>query len=407
MNARTLELGGMQVVLVPRVDRATTGLALHVRAGSLFEDRTTRGAAHFLEHLVLRGSRRFPGRTAIAALERSPRSFFAATGREWCMFESHLAAPLGMRGLDALVDAAFAPLLAARDIDQERTVVLDEIRWRASTDPARRLLDALAAEIWPTASASTVVGDAAALGSLGREDLVRYHSAFFRPERSVLAVVGAFDAVAAEDLVRSAVAHREARADAHRDLPRRAPSPRIHLDDGAPAGWSLVAHVASDLDWRAHAVGRVLAQQANGTGVGTLSAALRDSDLGLYAWECSYHAMGQVGVLAAYLQATPDRTSRAEVVALGALERTLADARGQGRRAWDAAVEMHALAMDENGSAARTLAENAGGGDGRTGASRAAPPSLEDVREGIGTLSRGTLTVVGDRAERATLAESA
>jgi hypothetical protein len=150
-----------------------------------------------------------------------------------------------------------------------------------------------------------------------------------------------------------------------------------------------------DVDWRGHSVGRALAQHANCTGVGTLSRELRDSKLGLYSWECSYHAIGQVGVLATYIEVPTDHREAAADAAVTALCRTVSTARSDSAGPAQLSSDVHAVAIDGNGSAARVLAENSADGDRRSHPFLADPLSRPEIDEGLRQLRAGRIVVVG------------
>ncbi len=101
-------------------------VALYVRSGSRHETPGAGGAAHFVEHLLFRGSRGYPDSRAMnAAVEAAGGSMNAMTARDHTCFFTSLH-PAGLEtGIDVLADLARRPLF--RDVEVERQVILEEI----------------------------------------------------------------------------------------------------------------------------------------------------------------------------------------------------------------------------------------------------------------------------------------
>jgi hypothetical protein len=381
------EIAGMPVALLARRERETVGIALHVRAGWRFEGAGERGSAHFLEHLVLRGSRRFPGRRAVTALEHSPRGFFAGTNREYGLFETHVPAQLGVRGVRALLDAVFHPRLDGSDIAVERSVVLDELQWR-SRDTARALLDSLFSDL--AGIPLIAAAEAASIRTLDADALRRYHAAWFQPRRAGLAVTGALDSSEILDAIATILGEHDGTLAQVVVAPSaELPRPLIVEVTGHERTWLLIAHVANGVDWRAHVVGRAIVQEANATGRGSVTRALRDSTLHLYSWECAYYALGDLALLAVFVEAPPELAEQAARAAGTGLDAALAI---QERRLWAVAQEQHALAFDSNERAARFLAERVVA-EPRLGVSGLAPERT-GIGAGLAQLRCGARVVV-------------
>ncbi len=129
---------GMKVVLVsdPQAPNALAALALPV--GSLDDPDSQLGLAHYLEHMVLMGSKRFPQPDNLSEfLKKHGGSYNASTAAYrtayYLQVENDALAP----ALDRLADAIAEPLLDKGNADRERHAVNAELTLARSRDGLR------------------------------------------------------------------------------------------------------------------------------------------------------------------------------------------------------------------------------------------------------------------------------
>ncbi|MGH7697298.1 MAG: insulinase family protein, partial [Candidatus Dormibacteria bacterium] len=58
--------GGVRLVLAPMPGRSSVAASVLVRVGSRWEARRLAGISHFLEHIVFKGTERFPTSRAVS-----------------------------------------------------------------------------------------------------------------------------------------------------------------------------------------------------------------------------------------------------------------------------------------------------------------------------------------------------
>jgi predicted Zn-dependent peptidase len=111
-------------IQTPHLHSAT--LCLYVRAGSRYERPETNGLSHFVEHMLFRGSSRYPSSFALnLAIEELGGTLYAETGRDYSLYQVSLHPRHVARGLEILGDLFAAPVF--RDIDLERKIIVEEI----------------------------------------------------------------------------------------------------------------------------------------------------------------------------------------------------------------------------------------------------------------------------------------
>jgi len=131
---------GLRYIIRPHQNpQGRVSIWLHVASGSLNETDTTRGLAHYLEHMAFNGSTNFPPGSVVPFFQ----SLGLAFGRDQNAFTSfdqttyQLALPGGGRdvvdkGMLFMSDVAMRLSLDQALIDAERPVILEEKRTRAS-----------------------------------------------------------------------------------------------------------------------------------------------------------------------------------------------------------------------------------------------------------------------------------
>ncbi len=129
MYVRTALPEGPRVISARHPGARSVSMAAYVLAGSRLETREQAGVAHFMEHITFKGTAGYPSSRAIAeAIEGVGGSFNAATDRESTVYWVRVPRREMARGMDVLGELVVRPVLADHEIDQERTVIIEEIR---------------------------------------------------------------------------------------------------------------------------------------------------------------------------------------------------------------------------------------------------------------------------------------
>ncbi len=226
-------------------------LRLRIDAGSLNERDDQRGVAHFLEHMVLNGTKNVPEGDFVKRLERAGLRFGpdtnASTDFEQTVFKLDLPktddATLteAMFLLREVVDEA---TLETAAIDSERGIILSEERTRASPG-YRAALDeyafALRGQRLPT---RFPIGDTGVIRGAPRQRFVEFYNGYYRPERATLIAVGDFDVDAVEARIVRDFGSWRGEGPALAAAPQDSPAPRtrearLFVEPGLPSRVNL------------------------------------------------------------------------------------------------------------------------------------------------------------------------
>lgn len=190
---RTALSGGLRVVTehIPSVRSASVGVWVGV--GSRDEGPSVAGAAHFLEHLLFKGT---PTRRAIdiaQAIDAVGGELNAFTAREHTCYYAHVLDSDLELAIDLVSDVVLRGRCAADDVEIERDVVLEEIAMR-DDDPEDTIGDVfLSALFGPHPVGRPVIGGVDSISAMTRGQLNSFHTRRYTPERMVVAVAGNVD----------------------------------------------------------------------------------------------------------------------------------------------------------------------------------------------------------------------
>ena len=183
-------------------------LRLIVDVGSLQEREEERGLAHFVEHMVFRGSDNFDDWEAIRYLESIGAQFGAHTNA-YTSFEETvymLDIPLDKpealeKGLLILSDMAFRAHLKDELIEIERGVVLDEGRMRK--DANARYVEEMIQEILKdsTFAHRMPIGLVDVVANCDPSVLRGFYKRHYRPEKMAVIAVGDFDPAEVQSVI--------------------------------------------------------------------------------------------------------------------------------------------------------------------------------------------------------------
>lgn len=184
------KLGKLKVVLVKEVRESVTVRAM-VGTGSREESDKEAGSAHFLEHFVFKGTRKFPKMFDInEAVEKVGGAFNAYTGQNemgfWVkMDKTNL--PLAVEIVGQLLTE---PVLPKEHFHKEKGTILEELHMyedRPSSKAAETMVETMYGK---TNLGRPIIGTVKSLNDMVVEDLRKYFEKWFVAENIIIGVVG-------------------------------------------------------------------------------------------------------------------------------------------------------------------------------------------------------------------------
>jgi zinc protease len=177
------------------------------RAGSVWERPEESGIAHFLEHMVFKGSQQLAAGEFDRRIEALGGSSNAATGFDDVRFHVLMPPEAAAEGLELLLDLVLAPALDPEAFAMERQVVLEELA-QSEDQPDDVAVQTLLSRACPAHSYGLpILGLKERLLAHTPEAMAAFHRRRYTAERCVLALSGAVAAAGLDGVVeRSALA---------------------------------------------------------------------------------------------------------------------------------------------------------------------------------------------------------
>ncbi|MBQ0016621.1 MAG: insulinase family protein, partial [Bacteroidales bacterium] len=178
---------------------------LVTNAGSVLEDESQRGLAHFTEHMAFNGIKGYPHNELISTLQKYGiefgREINAYTSFDETVYYVNLPSDdtamlnMGYRILDGWSSGL---LFDAQELEEERGVIHEE--WRGGQGAGERLRD----KTWPIMLRGSQYAERMPIGlervimGFKRDDIVRFYNDWYRTDLQAVVIVGDIDPVEVE-----------------------------------------------------------------------------------------------------------------------------------------------------------------------------------------------------------------
>ena len=182
---------GITLLTVPMAGVESLTLLVMVRTGSRDEPEKLAGISHFLEHMVFKGTQKYPTAYEVtSAIDSIGGEFNAYTSKEFTGFYIKLAASHFQRGAELLSEILVRPRLAAKDVGKEKGVIIEEINMYDDLPP-KKVADVYERLIYgDTNLGRETIGNRSSVKAITRKDLLTYLRQRYTSGRLVIGVVG-------------------------------------------------------------------------------------------------------------------------------------------------------------------------------------------------------------------------
>lgn len=181
---------GVRLLLVPMKGVNSVATSVMVAVGSRYETKEMNGISHFLEHMVFKGTKKYPTTEDVNTIERAGGLQNAYTDIDITNYHNKVLSTDWSLALDINRELAIAPLLEQKHVDRERDVIIEEMK-RYEDEPAVKVNQSFHEMMYPgTALGMPVIGKEASLRSVAARELKAYHDQWYTPDRMVVVLAG-------------------------------------------------------------------------------------------------------------------------------------------------------------------------------------------------------------------------
>jgi len=180
----------------------SVSLGLWFRVGSRYESSKLHGAAHFLEHMLFKGTKRRSSLQISESVESVGGDLNAFTTEEMTCYYARVGSDYLPQVLDVLFDMVQESVFSAAEFERERGVIQEELRMY-DDQPQVVVGELLQNRIWVRNSLGRpVAGTLKTIAKLQRSELVTFWKNNYHPGSMVISLAGEIDVPCVMNLVK-------------------------------------------------------------------------------------------------------------------------------------------------------------------------------------------------------------
>ena len=177
-------------VFVDNKELPLISIDIWCKAGSSFEDVDKNGTAHFLEHMIFKGSNKIMPGEFDHKIESLGGLSNASTGYDDVHYHVLVPPSNFKESLALLTNIVVAPDFNPDEFIKEKGVVIDEIK-QQNDQPEERLFNYFLKRVWLSPNyANSILGTEHSIKNLEINDLVKFHSKHYTTEKICIAIAG-------------------------------------------------------------------------------------------------------------------------------------------------------------------------------------------------------------------------
>ena len=220
---------GLEVVVIPDHRTPVVTHMIWYRVGSADEEPGKTGIAHFLEHLMFKGTKKNPGGRFSKTLAEIGGQENAFTSQDYTAYFQRVAREHLPTVMEFEADRMIGLVLTDENVLPERDVVLEERRSRTDSDPAAQLSEAAQAALFANHPyRNPIIGWEHEIRQLNRKDALEFYRRHYAPNNAILVVAGDVTAQDVRSLAEKFFGPIAARPDVKPRVRPEEPEPLAH-----------------------------------------------------------------------------------------------------------------------------------------------------------------------------------
>jgi zinc protease len=186
---------GLQVVVIPDHRTPVVTQMVWYKVGSADETPGKSGLAHFLEHLMFKGTANHPAGEFSQTVLRIGGNENAFTSVDYTGYFQRVPREQLPKMMEFEADRMTGLILKDENVLPERDVVLEEYNMRVANNPEARLIEQIMAALYLNHPyGRPVIGWHQEIEKLDREDALAFYRRFYAPNNAILVIAGDVDA---------------------------------------------------------------------------------------------------------------------------------------------------------------------------------------------------------------------
>ena len=184
---------GLTVVTEQMPYLHSVAFGVFVKVGSANESKQNNGIAHFIEHMLFKGTKRRSAKQIADETAEMGDTVNAYTTKEFTVYYGTVITESLPSLIDVLADMLFHSVFEESAFQKEKGVIAEEIDMYEDS-PDDLVHELLQKEVWKShALGFFISGEKKTLQKIKRQELVDFWKQYYRPENMVVSVAGKFE----------------------------------------------------------------------------------------------------------------------------------------------------------------------------------------------------------------------
>ncbi len=192
---------GMTVLLEPIDSVVSISAGLWIKAGSRHENPRQLGYAHFIEHLLFKGTKKYTARDLARIVDRVGGNHNAVTNKEYTYYYINAISDFLETSVELLSEMYYRSLFNKDDIEKEKSIILEEISLYEDTP------DEIIHDLFMSAMLSNhplgkpILGTSESIMDADRKKISDFFYEYYKSENCIFTIAGKFDPEKAKNLL--------------------------------------------------------------------------------------------------------------------------------------------------------------------------------------------------------------
>lgn len=184
---------GLKIAFSQNPTVHSCAINLFIGCGSGDENENNYGIAHFIEHMLFKGTKSYSNRELSEKMDMLGGQFNAYTTKEYTCLFCHITTYDMQEALKIILEMATSPRMDEQEFMTERSVILEEINMYEDS-PEDCAAEGISEVIFKGSGLGhNILGTANNVSNFSIDELINHHKKYYVPERMVLSICGNFD----------------------------------------------------------------------------------------------------------------------------------------------------------------------------------------------------------------------
>lgn len=321
---------GMEVLLIPNENLYSVTISALTKWGCSLETKETQGISHFVEHVALTATEKWPDKYKLNELiEFNGATYNASTSKLRINYFINVPFNKLEFGIEFIYQALYKALFSEEIIEQERKIILDEIS-KSEDDISSRVWTFISNELSEkkTNFIYPIIGTSDTVKKFTQEELKEAYKKLHSPNKVLLCLAGNFKIDEAKKLVEKFFEQERAIDELQSpetDLISKSKTLRKNDKKTDLVITDLIFPVPGimDISEEEDVIGDLVIKALSGPMSSRLNKRLREKENLLYSIGSYYHAHLTFGLLGITFEIPPQFQTKAQDIALEEIEKLI------------------------------------------------------------------------------------